>query len=913
MNKVLVADQVTGSCIDCQAVNQDSLSMAKWVMRLVAGIIHCISHATRSVIAQKVLIAGLLLLFLPYLATAQLQDDFSDGNFTQNPTWTGDVNGFIVNPQNQLQSSGPAVTGTVLYLSTPSQAAVGTVWEFWANLRLATSASNYADIFLISDKEDLKAADANGYFVRIGGTPDEVSLFRKDAGKSPVIIINGEDKTVATSNNIVRVRVTRGLDYTWQLEIDVTGTGQSYRSQGSVTDAAHRRSAYFGVLVRYSSANSQRFYFDDFRITDTRPPVLENAQPLSTQSLELRFNEPLNPTAAQNTANYTLNGSAKPASAELTENGTVLLTFAQSLRNGANTIAVAGIADLYGNTLQGPVELTFQYALPPVLPGYNELLITEIMARETPATGLPAVEYIELHNPTEKVLMLQGIRYSDATSTTTLPNVLLQPGEYAVVVPNVQVANFSQFGRVIGISNFPSLNNTGELLQLRQPNGRLIYAVNYNDAWYRDNAKRNGGWSLEMIDVTNPCAGADNWIASNDARGGTPAQPNSVAASIPDNTPPVLLGVTALAPDRLLLRFNERLDSAQVAAVSRYTLSPAGIGIAAGQVASPLFEEVVLQLANPLQERQLYTLTATGIRDCAGNLSSQPLTATFALPSTPEPGDVVINEVLFNPRPGGVDFVELVNRSDKFINLQNWYLANVSNDSIANRRVITTANYVLEPGAYVVLTANPENIKNNYPAAREETFLRMVSLPSYPDAAGSVVLLQTASRIADRFDYSERMHFSLIDDRNGISLERIRLDGPTSADNFHSAATSLGATPGYLNSQSQPGIAAQHVFSIEPKVFSPDDDGYEDFTTVNYSTDQSGFVANITIFDAQGREIRKLVRNELLASTGFFRWDGTRQDGTKAAIGYYLFYIELFGLDGQKSVHKERVVIGGRL
>ncbi|EJF10668.1 hypothetical protein [Pontibacter sp. BAB1700] len=55
------------------------------------------------------------------------------------------------------------------------------------------------------------------------------------------------------------------------------------------------------------------------------------------------------------------------------------------------------------------------------------------------------------------------------------------------------------------------------------------------------------------------------------------------------------------------------------------------------------------------------------------------------------------------------------------------------------------------------------------------------------------------------------------------------------------------------------------------------------------------------------------MRNELLASTGFFRWDGTRQDGTKAAIGYYLFYIELFGLDGQKSVHKERVVIGGRL
>src|SRR5690606_21065222 len=150
--------------------------------------------------------------------------------------------------------------------------------------------------------------------------------------------------------------------------------------------------------------------------------------------------------------------------------------------------------------------------------------------------------------------------------------------------------------------------------------------------------------------------------------------------------------------------------------------------------------------------------------------------------------------------------------------------------------------------------------------------------------------------------YTERMHFSLIDDRNGISLERIRLDGPTATDNFHSAATSLGATPGYLNSQSQVGIAAQQMFTIEPKVLSPDGDGHEDFTTINYSTDQTGFVATITVFDAQGREIRKLVRNELLAANGFYQWDGTRQDGTKAAIGYYLFYIELFDLNGQKSV-----------
>lgn len=861
--------------------------------------------------AYKSGLAGVfILLLLPFLAAAQLQETFSDGNFTHNPTWSGDAGSFIINPQSQLQSSGPAVTGTILQLTTPSQAAVGTTWEFWANLRLATSASNYTDVYLISDKEDLKAPDVNGYFVRIGNTADEVSLYRKDAGKTAVMLINGQDKTVATSNNVVRVRVTRSIHYEWELSIDVSGSGQSYVSQGTATDATHRRSLYFGVLLRYTSANSQRFYFDDFRITDTQPPVLEELQTVNPQELILRFNEPLQPEQAQRITNYTLNGSINPILAELTGDATLRLVFGRSFRTGTNELSIYNLQDLYGNGLAAPILSGFSFIPPAVLPGYNELLITEIMADESPVVGLPAQEYIELYNPTSKVLRLQGIRYSDATSTATLPDVQLLPQEYAVVVPNSQVQQFSQFGKVIGISNFPSLNNSGELLQLRQPNGRLIYAVNYADTWYKHSTRREGGWSLEMIDVTNPCAGIENWTASADPRGGTPAQPNAVAASNPDNTPPILVDAIATSPDRVILRFNERLDSTQTASIAHYSISPS-ITIASVQVQGPLFHEVILLLASPLQERQPYTLTAQSITDCAGN-RSQPLTATFALPSAPAPGDVVINEILFNPRPGGVDFVELVNRSDKYIDLRNWQLANISNDSISNLRSITAAPYVLAPGQYVVLTSNPENIKANYPASRQETFLRMSSLPSYPDDAGTVVVLQPDGQVTDRFSYTSDMHFALLDDKNGVTLERVRLEGPTIASNFHSAATTVFATPGYKNSQSQEGVQAQRVFEISPRVFSPDGDGYEDFTTINYATEQTGLVVNITVFDAQGREIRKLARNELLAANGFFRWDGLREDGAKANIGYYLFHIELFGLNGEKSEFREKVVVGGK-
>ncbi|PRY10660.1 lamin tail-like protein [Pontibacter ummariensis] len=852
-----------------------------------------------------------ILLLLPLFAQAQLRESFTDGNITHSPPWAGDVESFVVNSEKQLQSNGPAVTGTFLQLITPSQAVTGTTWEFWANPKLSTSSGNYADVFLMASEASLNQAE--GYFVRIGGTPDEVSLFRKDGGKSPVYLINGDGGTIGSStHNLVRVRVSRDVNNAWTLAIDQTGTGQNYVLQGTATDATYQRSDYFGVLLKYAAASSQKFFFDDFTIRDDQPPLLEVVEPLSQEELALRFNEPLQPSPAQEVQHYVLNGSLQPTAAELVEEGTVRLRFGQKMNGGDNKLLIRNLADLYGNQLKAPIERTFAFVPPAALPAYNELLITEIMADETPAVGLPGQEYIELYNPTDKVLSLKGVRYSDATSTTVLPDAQLLPGEHAVVVPKSQVQHFSEYGKVIGISNFPSLNNSGELLQLRQPDGHLIYAVHYSNNWYKDRSKREGGWSLEMIDVGNPCAGVDNWTASTDPRGGTPAQVNAVAASNPDNTPPSLLEITALAPDKLQLRFNERLDSTQAAAIAHYTLKP-DVPLTEVEVARPLFAEVTLSLGTPLQEGQQYTLTATGITDCSGNLSTQPLTATFALPVPPEPGDVVINEVLFNPRPNGVDFVELVNRSEKYLNLQYWQLASTSGDSIRNRKTITAENYVLAPGQYVVLTSDPGNVKMNYPAGEQDAFLKMSTLPSYPDEAGTVVLLQPDGQVADKFSYNEGMHFKLIDDVSGVSLERLRLEGPSIAGNFHSAATTVYATPGYKNSQSQEGVAVRRVFEVAPRVFSPDGDGYEDYTTINYHTDKTGLVANITIFDSEGRPVRQLVRNELLAQDGFFRWNGLREDGSKATIGYYLFYIELFGLNGEKHAYKEKVVLGGSL
>src|SRR5687767_14519276 len=176
----------------------------------------------------------LFLLFnLPFFAKAQLLETFSDGNFTANPAWTGDVNLFTVNASQQLQSNGPAVT-TIGYLATPSQVNIAAEWEFWVNLKFATSSANLAEVYLMSDAQNL-AGSLNGYFVRIGDTQDEVSLYRK-TGVTATRIIDGTDATISSAtNNLVKVKVSRSIANLWMLEIDISGTGNSYVSQGTVT------------------------------------------------------------------------------------------------------------------------------------------------------------------------------------------------------------------------------------------------------------------------------------------------------------------------------------------------------------------------------------------------------------------------------------------------------------------------------------------------------------------------------------------------------------------------------------------------------------------------------------------------------------------------------------------------------
>ncbi|MGV3586060.1 MAG: lamin tail domain-containing protein [Adhaeribacter sp.] len=856
----------------------------------------------------------LLWLFLCQFYTyAQLQESFSDGDFTLNPTWTGNTDYFTVNAAGQLQTNGPAVTGTELQLATSCQAVTGTTWEFFARLNLATSSGNYADIFLLSDSANLKGQNS-GYFVRLGGTPDEVSLFRKDANAAPVYVINGRDGTVgASTNNVAKVKVTRDTESRWTLWVDASGTGQNYQEEGQAVDATYQQSGYFGILVKYSSANSQRFFFDDFNVTDNTPPLLRQVQVINSLALDVLFNEPITLPTAQDPNNYLLQNIGRPLVAvrDAANPALVHLTFAQAISAGTHSLIVSGLEDLYANKLVAPQTILFTYN-PPVEVNYREVRINEVLADVNPTVGLPAAEFIELYNNSSKTINLQGWQYADATTARgTLPAYILAPNSYVILCRAADTAAFRPYGNVLGLAVFPTLNDSGDEVRLFSNTGKLIDKISYTAAWYQDARKAEGGWSLELINPLLICSEASNWTASTNPSGGTPGKQNSVYSNTPDTQAPTLLKTEVIAGNQLKLTFSENLDSVTARNIAAYTVSPT-LDITAVTFTGKTYQQVLLTLANNLQPRQVYEITVRQMRDCAGNSTSEAK-ATVVLPELAAIGDVVINEILFNPRSGGVDFVEIVNRSIKYIDLKNWQLGNLQPDSASDKRIISEESLVMAPGEYLLLTTRPEVVHAHYPAARPEAFVKMERLPSFPDEQGTVLLIDVNQKLMDRFAYHEDMHFKLLADVNGVSLERIRLQGDSSATNWHSAASSVNyATPGYKNSQYFEQTPSAQFFTIEPKIFTPDEDGENDFTTINYHTAAAGYVTNITVYDASGREIKRLVKNELLAHNGFFRWDGLDERGRKVPIGYYVLFIELFNLQGQVKAYKETVVVGTR-
>lgn len=1113
---------------------------------------------------------------------AQTADSFEDGNATSDPVWSGDDSLFQVNTSLQLQSKG--TTTKDISLSTPVSVAEDAEWSIWCRFAFNPSTSNYCRYYLLSDSANLKSK-LNGYYIQFGGvtgSQDSITLY-KQKGTIRTRIIGGRPATVVRSNNIVRVRVVRDKAGNWQLFSDTSG-GRNYTLEGSGTDSEFANSSYMGVFAHFTSSNASGFYFDDVYagpvIVDSVPPRIDSVKVILPNQLRIVFNEQVTALSALNVANYELsNGYGIPSTAAF-YNGKpniVLLTFPDAIVNNGYHLTATNIEDMAGNTLNMQ-QVFFNYYV--FNAQIHDVLISEFFPDPSPPEDLPEHEFIELYNRTPVIVPLKGWTISDGASTATLPDVVLEPNGYIILCATANEQDFVTWGKTVGLTSFPTLNNTGDQLVLKDEKGNPVHEISYDLGWYHDQSKDGGGWTIEMTNPFDLCKGKNNYAASVNVNGGTPGETNSNWSTQPDTLAPMITGVVALHDSAIAVLFGESMDSSslnntminisggltivskqvvgvhndslilcltpalgmnlnyildiskardcnqnEMLPVSRmftrfvpdepsaydvlinelladpdplvalpnaefvelynrsdkivslkdwtlhddnatavlpdYILLPdsyvvitsaSNLPLFAGYTAvlgvsnfpnlandgdaitladnksrvihhlvyasasynndmkktggwtlelidkknpcgtqnlaastdvsggtpgrhnsvrgsnpdndapkllrayplnenelkltfsedldsttlldlqhfhvnnntilpneiyqkGPAYSDVVLSFADPLLTRVSYRVVVDSVRDCAGNYLEYDDYADFGIPEPFDSFDIAINEILFNPKGTGSDYVEIVNRTDKMIDLKDVLIANADyQNEVKDYFAIAPNGFLLFPHAYVVITPDPFSLQASYFTPNPRNIIQC-TLPSFNDDEGKCLLIDKSGNRYDQLNYDDNMHFALLDEKDGVSLERIDYNRPSKDyTNWTSASSTSGfGTPTYRNSQYAKAAEGEEMLKIQPEVFSPDGDGYNDVATFNYALTKPGCVGNLYIYDANGTMVKHLLRNEMLGTTGSFSWDGVTDEMDTASVGIYVCYFEVLNTKGNVSKKKKTLVVGGKL
>ncbi|MEP0366568.1 MAG: lamin tail domain-containing protein [Cyclobacteriaceae bacterium] len=638
---------------------------------------------------------------------------------------------------------------------------------------------------------------------------------------------------------------------------------------------------------------------------DTDPPTVISYDIVSTTAIQVNFSEQMDDVSLVNGTVVASGLTVLMIATAGNDLESALITLSEALIPGEiYSMTLSNMSDCSGNVMD---EATLQFGLGRT-PSFNEILITEIMSDPDPVVkDLPNSEYLEIYNATDDLISLAGLMIADAGDTTSLSAQMMPAGSRLILCPNSAVEDFAAIGSTMGVSNWPSLSNSGEVLSLFVEED-LIFSVTYDQDWH-DEEKASGGYSLEMKDVTNPCGDRLVWGSALSENGGTPGSANSNAESVPDNFGPNVIAAFVTGPNQVRLDFDENLNPFADETILIST-TPSLTVTAVDFVSST---QLQMTLGADLEINLTYEVEVSNVTDCNGNEIREGA-ASFVRPGSADSLSLIINEILFDPKTGGVDFVEIYNNSDQFIDLKGWFLAREVDGALDQIHVIAESESIIAPAEYRVLTADPDELILHYTAGAYENFIGMASFPTYANDEGTAVLLDPDQNLIDKFTYSDDYHSSLLESLDGVSLERIDSNAPTqSPSNWISASSTVGfATPGYLNSQSFSAPQISGKLQAEPKVFVPGtvNAARSSFTTINYSFKEAGKFANVTVYDQSGRTVTELANGASLSTSGFMRWDGTNRSGQQVRSGYYLVVFEVYDGSGSKSVLKETVVVG---
>ncbi len=821
------------------------------------------------------------------------------------------------NPQHwEVSTENPISGDSSLKHSPQAESSPSTIWQeikpanlgdgfySWSvtfkNGNWDPSSSNHFFFQILDNNSE----EANGYAagVNASGSSDRVSLWTIENG----IITNLVAETTFdwNENTTGTIDITRNNIGLWTIMASNRNTGETASATG--VSSLYRNMKRIGLNFTFSQTRSGQLWVDDILVLrENTAPAIVSAEAANNGTIRVCFSEAIK-TEELSAANFQIHNDQGEQLAinniTVISSDTILL-HTESINDLQLTLSAQNIEDREG--ARGDIEpITFDV---PILFAEHDMAITEIMADPSPVVGLPEAEYLEIMNLSNRKIDTKGLKLRIKEQDYPLPSKIVGPGKSIILCSIADSSLYKEFGAILGLEKFPSLLNTGTTITLVSPNETIIDQLSYSDKWYGDAEKKNGGWSLEKIDPTRFCGDKLNWTASLDHSGGTPGKTNSVNSPNEDSTSPEIVHFELTTASSVTFVFSESPD----------TLNPSENYFTVGEnlsidsiKADQGKKSITLWFNQTLLPNTPYSLTINGISDECGNiLENEKITLLRRVIS---PRDIVINEILFNPRSGGSDFVELYNRSNLSADLKMLRLA-TRNDSLGLKSIYAISEKSVEFPAksYLVLTKDSANISENYWVQNPELLITMKSFPAYPDDAGHVVLLNDSLKVIDEFAYSASMHNAWISSAEGVSLERLSTEAETNEpNNWYSASSVSGyATPGYKNSQKEnPEPVSANLF-ISPDAISPNGDGFNDQMEIRFNLDKPGYLANVFVYDVNGRRVNRLMNNTLVAANDVIIFEGKYENGSQLPMGIYILVAELLHSKGEKKVFKQTFLV----
>jgi len=481
------------------------------------------------------IISGVLfgvMLSLP--TSAQLADDFSDGDFINDPVWEGSSNDFLVNESNQLQLDAVEPGESTLFTQVSYPDSVR--WSGYALFDFAPSNNNNGAIYLAIDNQDLTLA--NGYILRLGenGSDDAIRFVRLDEG-SETLLATGTLGAVGLDPAEFNYQITREGNGNW---IGVFGYNNNFPiEEFTLNETTHQMSSlkYFGVEAKVTSSNVDNIFFDDFIIEedlpDTQAPSVVSVSIVNSQTIEILFDELMNEASLTQPENYFLSpGGILPSDITLEPNnpfGATLVYEPPLLGSTQYSLMISGCVDLVGNV----IEDAFRDFLIPESPVIGDLHVSEILFDPY----IDQDDFVEIYNSSDKVISLNGvyIENQDKNERDFLDSqMIMLPQSYLAVSTDTaslkieydvpSEANFAQ-------QDIPSFNNSDGNFSIGHNDGGndvVFESFDYQEDFHYSLIDDTEGVSLGRLSYITEANSQDNWISGTaNTQYATPGYANS--------------------------------------------------------------------------------------------------------------------------------------------------------------------------------------------------------------------------------------------------------------------------------------------------------------------------------------------------------------------------------------------------